>query len=289
MAKNELLENLGISPEWKLFGTGPAMLKAFEGHGIDLAYMGLPPAIIGIDRGLPIKCIAGGHIEGTVISGRSGLKGFPEADLADIFHQLRGMIIGVPGRGSIHDVILKDCLDRFALQEEISVINYAWADQATEAFVKKEVSAVIGTPALSVAVQRYSDGRMLYPPSRLWPHNPSYGILIDSTFLAQEQQAAELFLLGHEEATAFLMNRTDEAAQIISDYLGFIDKDFVFEVLMVSPKYCSMLTDEYVSSSLEFVDAMRRLGYINRRIASEEIFDRTLIKKIHPSQAHYEN
>lgn len=289
MAKNEFLENLGISPEWKLFGTGPAMLTAFEDHGIDLAYMGLPPAIIGIDRGLPIKCIAGGHIEGTVISGRSGLKGFPEADLADIFHQLRGMIIGVPGRGSIHDVILKDCLDRFALREEISVINYAWADQATEAFVKKEVSAVIGTPALSVAVKRYSDGRMLYPPSRLWPHNPSYGILIDSTFLEQEQQAAELFLLGHEEATAFLMNRTDEAAQIISDYLGFIDKDFVFEVLMVSPKYCSMLTDEYVASSLEFVDAMRRLGYINRGIALEEIFDRTLIKKIHPSQAHYEN
>ena len=63
------LKELGIKPSWKLFPNGPAMLEAFEREEIDLGYMGLPPAMIGIARGLKIKCVAGGHVEGTVLIG----------------------------------------------------------------------------------------------------------------------------------------------------------------------------------------------------------------------------
>ncbi len=290
MAEKNILRKSGINPEWRLFGTGPAILRAFETQDIDLAYMGLPPAIIGINNGLAIKCIAGGHMEGTVLSGRSSFIGYPEKkSLADIFMQLQGLKIGVPGIGSIHDVILKDCLDRFSLPGKISVINFSWADQVMEAFVKEQVSAVIGTPALSVAVKKFSDGRMLYPPAMLWPNNPSYGILANSRMLEAARPLAEQFLVCHEEASVFLMEKTDEASQIISDYLGFIDKEFALDVLMVSPKYCSMLSGPYIDATMQFVRIMKKLGYIKREILSEEIFDKSLISNTHPSKAHYED
>ncbi len=289
MAQDELHRRLGIDADWRLFGTGPAIVSAFERKELDIAYIGLPPAIIGIGRGVDIVCIAGGHMEGTVIAGRKELIGFPvERNLSEILRRLAGGKIGVPGKGSIHDVIITDCLERFGLAKEVSVVNFPWADQLLEAMVKGNVLAAAGTPALAVAIERYAGGKILYPPSMLWPHNPSYGILADRTFLKQKPSLVEGLLLLHEEATSFLRNRTREAARIISSYVGVVDEEFVIETLRVSPKYCAQLTDEFISSTMGFVKALRKLGYIRRDITPGEIFDTSMIRKIHPEKDHYE-
>ncbi|HSQ78281.1 MAG TPA: ABC transporter substrate-binding protein, partial [Nitrospirota bacterium] len=51
---------LGAEIEWKLMGTGPEIMKAFGKGELDLAYVGLPPAIIGIEQGVRVICVAGG-------------------------------------------------------------------------------------------------------------------------------------------------------------------------------------------------------------------------------------
>src|SRR6266496_3975868 len=89
---------LGEAIDWKLMPTGPAIVKAFEQSELDLAYIGLPPAIIGMSRGANIICIAGGHMEGTVMAGKSSWIGYPEqTDLGHILAQFKGRTIGVPG------------------------------------------------------------------------------------------------------------------------------------------------------------------------------------------------
>ncbi len=279
---------MGSDVEWRLFGTGLAIVNAFEKGEIDIAYVGLPPAIIGIDRGVDIKCVAGGHMEGTVISGGSRFRGFPEiSDLEEVLKQFAGHKIGVPGKGSIHDVIISQLLRKFNLDEDILIVNYQWADRVLEAMHMEELSAAVGTPALAVAVMRYTDGKILYPPSMLWPNNPSCGILVHNDFLDKDRETVERFLILHEEATSFLRNNSSEAARLISDYVGVVDEAFVLDTLKVSPRYCACLTDAYISSTMEFVVTMKRLGYINRNISSGEIFDTSLIKKIHPAKDHY--
>ena len=59
------LKKSGIQANWKLFASGPDIVKAFEKKEIDIGYIGLPPAIIGMDRGVPLVCVAGGHVEGS--------------------------------------------------------------------------------------------------------------------------------------------------------------------------------------------------------------------------------
>lgn len=281
-------KDLGTKIEWKLFSTGPAIVAAFKRGEIDMAYIGLPPAIIGIDKGISLKCVAGGHIEGTVISGKNHFKGFPElSELDNILKQFIGHKIGVPGKGSIHDVILKEYLHRFHLERDIGVVNFQWADQIIEAMAKGEVSAAVGTPALAVSVKHYTGGKILYPPSKLWSNNPSYGILVHNDFLHKEMGIVERFLIIHEEMTSFLRNKPVEAAEIISDYVRLVDKEFVLETLKISPKYCAQITDGYISSTMEFVKILHGLGYISREVTKDEIFDTSLIRKIHPSKDHY--
>jgi NitT/TauT family transport system substrate-binding protein len=279
---------MGARAEWKLFGTGPAIINAFEKGEIDLAYIGLPPAIIGIDKGVDIICVAGGHVEGTVISGGRQFKGFPEIiDLDKILEQLVGHKLGVPGKGSIHDVIISESLRTFHLDKEIRIIHFQWADQVLEALHNGQVSAAVGTPALAVAAMHYTKGRILYPPSKLWPNNPSYGILVHRGFLDRERETVEEFLHLHEEATSFLRNKPSEAARIISDYVGIVDEAFVLDTLKVSPKYCACLTNEYISATMEFVKTLKELGHIDRDITGDQIFETSLIEKIHPGKDHY--
>jgi NitT/TauT family transport system substrate-binding protein len=290
MAEKSLCSNIDAEIAWKLFGTGPAIVNAFEKKEIDLAYVGLPPAIIGIERGVPIICIAGGHIEGTVICGRQRYRGYPEIErLDDILRQFSGKTIGVPGKGSIHDVILQQSIRNAGLGQSVSVRNFTWADMVLEAIIKDEVAAAFGTPALAVSVKQYTGGIILYPPSLLWPNNPSYGILVDKTFLHNNTSLIEQFLRSHETATACIRTDPDKAAGAIATHIGFIDVSFVRETFAISPKYCAQLTEEYIDSTMSFVKILYELGYIRKVIDSDQIFDCSLISKIHTEPEHYSN
>lgn len=288
MARDDLAERLGAEVQWTLFGTGPAIVAAFARGEIDLAYIGLPPAVIGIERGLPAVCVAGGHVEGTVISGGPECISFPRArDLAAVLGQFRGKAIGVPSKGSIHDVILTDALAGAGLEGAVTVRNFAWADLITEAMAHGEISAAVGTPALAVAVQRYAGGRVLLPAAMLWPNNPSYGILAARRLLSTAPDLVRGFLALHEEATAELRERPAEAARAIARVVGIVGEDFILDVLRVSPKYCAKLTRDYRSATMSFVRTLRQRGYIGRELSEAEIFDTTLIDAVHPGPGHY--
>ena len=45
-----------------------------ENNELDIGYIGLPPAIIGIEQGVPIKCVAGGHVEGTILCAKKKIQ-----------------------------------------------------------------------------------------------------------------------------------------------------------------------------------------------------------------------
>lgn len=274
--------------EWRLFGTGPAIVDALEKNELDIAYIGLPPAIIGIHRGVPIKCVAGGHVEGTVMTGFTKYKGLSETDsLEKILNQFKGMKIGVPGKGSIHDLILQDCLQKCGLRQDIEVVNYPWADLTLEDLVKHRIEAAFGTPALAVAARHYADCKILYPPSKLWPDNPSYGILVSKSFLEDHRDMVADFLKTHEQATGLLRNAPRKAAALIAEKVGVVDEDFVFEILSVSPKYCAQITAAYTNCTMALMHSLKTLGYINLEIAADEIFDTSLIAGIHGPGDHY--
>jgi NitT/TauT family transport system substrate-binding protein len=222
------------------------------------------------------------------MSGKAKWTGFPEApDLGAVLYQFRGRKIGVPGKGSIHDVILKDCIEQQGFTQEIEIVNFPWADLVTEAVVKDEVAAAVGTPALAIAINRYAGGKVLYPAAGFWPNNPSYGIVADRGFLEREQGRVEKFLLLHEEATAFIRREPARAAQTIADFVSIVDADFILDTLKVSPKYCAKLSVAYIDSTMRFVPVLKDLGYIASLVPESRIFSRDLIDRLHPGPDHY--
>ncbi|MHA1499795.1 MAG: ABC transporter substrate-binding protein, partial [Promethearchaeota archaeon] len=92
MGNKDLINDINMEIQWKLFGTGPSMVKAFQNKKLDIGYMGLPPAIIGIDKEVPIKCVAGGHLEGTIMVALKELKTLAQLnnDISEVFSQFKG-------------------------------------------------------------------------------------------------------------------------------------------------------------------------------------------------------
>ncbi|RMG71699.1 MAG: DUF3834 domain-containing protein [Nitrospirae bacterium] len=282
-ADPSLLEGLDFDIQWSLYGTGPAIVKAFGEGRIDLAYIGLPPATIGIASGLRLKCIAGGHVEGTVISTLKGKRAEDEETLCRAFRGFKR--VAVPGRGSIHDLILKDIIHRCG--SSVEVLNMAWADEVLEAFVSGKVDAVVGTPSLAEAVRVYADGDILYPPSKLWPYNPSYGIVVREELL-EEPEILKEFLKVHERCTEVLREKPEEAAERIASLMGIVDRDFALNTIKISPRYCASLPEEYIHCTERLTRRLYELGYIERVPERDEIFELSIIREVHPQEHHYQ-
>lgn len=285
------LEKRGLTPEWKLFGTGPPIVKGLETGQLDVGYIGLPPVIIGIERGAKIKCVAGGHEEGTVFIARSKHRSVSETgSIPEVLKQFEGKTIGSPARGSIHDVILRYLLKREGMEEKITVKNYQWTDFVARAMETGEIEAAVGTPSLQISLSLISkiDIKPMVSPGALWPHNPSYGIIATESFMENHPDTLIEFLKVHKQSIGVIKKKPAEAARISSEVVNVVGPQFFTECYKVSPRYCAAISDEYANTTMEFVAALRDGGYIERDVEEDEIFDRVFIDEVHPEPHHYD-
>ncbi len=291
MFNNNVEKFLGIKTEWELHGTGPSIIKKFLQEELDIGYIGLPPSIIGIDKGANIKCIAGGHVEGTIMVAFDHFKSIQEVDnnIIDFFNQFRNKFIGVPKRGSIHDVMLRDCIEKAGLEDKIKIKNYDITDFILPDMEKKIVEAAVGTPALPVYLNQYLTTKVVIPTKIWWPYNPSYGIIVSDFLIDNYREIVERFIILHKDACTSIRQNPRAIAKIVEKEVEFINLDFILNTFKISPKYCAALPPEYINSTMEFVSVLQKLGYIERKLNESDIFDLSIIEKIHPEKHHYEN
>ena len=289
MGNKDLTNDFNLEIRWKLFGTGPAMVKAFQNKKLDIGYMGLPPAIIGIDKGAPIKCVAGGHVEGTIIVASKAYKtmAYLNNDLSEAFSQFKGHIIGVPSKGSIHDVILNFYLKKYNLLDDVEVKHYKQAEFIATDIQKGILAGGVGTPALAVFASTIFDSQLIIPPEVLWKDNPSYGIFFHEDIIDKEPEVVLKFLKHNKDASLMLRESPTRAAEIISTTFEILTQNYVSAVLEISPKYCIALSEGYVNSTMDFARTLKDLGYIKKELRISDIFDFNFILEVHPESEHY--
>lgn len=270
--------------DWKLFATGPAMMEAFKNGDIDMGYIGLPPVMIGIENGLEIKCVGGGHIEGTVMIGPSSYETYDElGDILSVLNQFEGKSIGTPTRGSIHDIILRQLIKGL----EINIKNYNWADFIPDALNDGEIAAGVGTPSLALAASKQIGSQIIIPPHKVWPYNPSYGIVVKEELIEENPDYILDFLKAHEDACNLIRTRREIAAEIVFQEMGTVSKEFILNTFKISPRYCASLPEKYIKSTLKFISVLKEHEYIQGSLSGREIFETEYIEKIHPEPDHY--
>ncbi|GAB4312616.1 MAG: hypothetical protein Kow0069_13370 [Promethearchaeota archaeon] len=288
-------ESLGLDVQWHRCDTGPEMMALFERGLLDVGYIGLPPAIIGMDRGVPIRCVAGGHVNGTVFLASQEYSTVEElGSVGEVLRQFVGKKIGTPARGSIHDIILRCHLERAGLTGKVQVVNYAVPDEVPYDICRGELAAGVGTPAMFTVYYWFYNrlGHLIVPPEVPWPDNPSYGLVAHEDLL--ESDVLRGFLELHVKASKYLREKLDEVVALAQAEYKVVSARILRHAFEVSPHYCAQLTREYVNSTLLFVPVMERLKYLSGRLvgttpeqAESLIFAPDLIHEVHPPGDHY--
>ncbi len=289
MQNKDLKSQLNFEIDWHIFGTGPEMIEAFKNNELDIGYIGLPPAIIGIEQGVPIKCVAGGHVEGTVMCAQMKYKDDVQLDnnVRKVMSQFKGAAIGVPAKGSIHDVILQYYMDKYNLQDEIEVINYRQPELIALDMKNNKLEGGVGTPCLAVFASTLLESHLIIRADHLWDNNPSYGVFFHENLIKENPELVLGFLTLHKKSATLLRESPDVAARLIANTVEMTTEEYVKAVLKISPKYCIALSEGYVKSTMEFVKALHRLEYIKRALDIEDIFEFRFAEKIHPEPHHY--
>jgi len=289
MGEKNLQRDFNKEIRWKLFGTGPAMIEAFQNNKLDIGYMGLPPAIIGIDNEVPIKCVAGGHMEGTIMVANKEYKTISDLknNISETFSQFKGCSIGVPSKGSLHDVILNFYLKKYNLLNDIDVKHYKQAEFIATDMQKGILEGGVGTPALAVFSSTIFDSHLIIPPEFLWKDNPSYGIFFHENIIEKEPEIVLKFLSHNKDASLMLRESPSKAANIISNTFEILTESYVSDVLKISPKYCIALSEGYIKSTMEFVRTLKDLGYVKKELRVSDIFDLKFVQEVHPESEHY--
>jgi NitT/TauT family transport system substrate-binding protein len=291
MGDNKLEQDLGLKVNWSLFGTGPLMVDAFKDEELDVGYMGLPPAIIGIDNDVPIKCVAGGHVEGTIMIGKKKYKSISQLDseISDVLSQFKGYAIGTPSVGSIHDAILNYYLEKHNLKNDIEVVNYKQAEFIALDMQKGKLEGGVGTPALAIFAKTILDSHLIIPAQYLLANNPSYGIFFHESIIKDYPEMVSIFLKHHKRASKLLRESQNEAAKTIAKTFSILKDNvpYVKAVLEISPRYCISFSEGYLKSTDGFINTMHSLGYIKERLSREKIYNFKFVSEVHPEAEHY--
>jgi taurine transport system substrate-binding protein len=205
-------ESNDLSAEYIKFEAGVPMIAALESGSIDVAFMGMPPAIIGLANNAPVQIFFvdddGGGAEGLVAHKDSGI-----ASVKDLV----GKTVAV-ARGSSSDYALQVALKKEGLDEsQLTILNL---DVTTiiPSFEKRQVDAVwVWEPWM---------GKLLAANGKLIATDLDYGFHSVGVWVARKQWLQESpdavlrFIHALEEGNASMQKNPTSVITTMSDMMG---------------------------------------------------------------------
>lgn len=277
-----LERELGVDAvEYKRYESGPLITQAFTQGEADIGFMGVPPVMIGIDKGVPIKVVASTHSEGSsLIASSRKYKNLTElGSIQSVLMQFEGKSIGAPGKGSIQDVIIRTELKKAGVNSTIKNIQIASTLPAL--LNEGQIEAYIVWPPFEMEGVLKGYGDVVIPSDKLWPYNPCCAVVVTNNFEQEHPDVVQRLVELHNYASLFLMAHPEELADAANAELG-IDNETALASIEFSPKYCALPDERYINSTLQFVNALKDLGYTTNNLTEEQIFDLKYIRKAHP-------
>lgn len=277
-----LERELGVDVvEYKRYESGPLITQAFAQGDADIGFMGIPPVMIGIDKGVPIKVIASTHSEGSSLIAKSkGYKNLTQlGSIQAVLKQFDGKSIGAPGKGSIQDVIIRTELKKAELN--VTVKNIPIASTLPALLNEGQIEAYVVWPPFEMEGVLKGYGDVVIPSDKLWPYNPCCALVVTEKFEKEHPDTVQKLVELHNYASLFIMSHPEELANAANAELG-INNETALASIEFSPKYCSLPDDRYINSTMDFVNALKDLGYTTNNLTEDQIFDLKYIKKAHP-------
>jgi NitT/TauT family transport system substrate-binding protein len=268
----EDLKPFGVATvDEKVFQSGPPEMQAMLAGALDIAYVGTAPPITAIAQGLDAKIVAAVNINGSDLVLRPNIA-YSEPK------SLEGLSIGTFPPGSIQDIVMKKWLgDNGVDISKIEIHGMGPGDAVTAIEAGKIDGVFLPHPSPS-QISLDGKGRTVVQSGEMWPDHACCSLLISGKLLREQPALVEQIIKTHIKATEYVNAHPDEAAQIYAQKTG---QDLAMVEESVKTWDGKWVSDPaiQVPSTVEYAKIDQQLGYINKTLGEDDLFDTSFYAK----------
>lgn len=222
------IEAAGIDADLVSFQNGPAMVQALLAGQLDIAYLGIGPAMVARGKGADIKVVASNITQQISFVALGKLAdAFDDGDAAGAFSRFKaatGRVARVSTFpvGSVPQTVLQHWLQREiqADADDIDII-YQGASQVQQSLLTGAVDgAAILEPVISITQDRNPDARVVASGSQMFDSHPGAVIAVREAFIQAHPDIVTRLVAAHVEATRALQAGEEDAVDAVHQYVG---------------------------------------------------------------------
>ena len=231
--ENGTLDDAGVNdPELYQFQNGPAIVQALLAGQLDVAYMGIGPAMVARAKGADIKVVASNIIEQISMIALGELQ--PYFDIGDAktafarFKADKGRkaVISTFPQGSVPETVLQYWLQHQLgltsdeISENIDII-YQGAAQVQQSLMTSAVDgAAILEPVVSIVLDRNTEAQVVAAGSEMFPNQPGAVLAVRESLINDQPELVQALVKAHVAATNQLRDEPEVAAKAVGKYVG---------------------------------------------------------------------
>jgi len=248
------------------FPTGAPEMQAMMAGELDFAYVGAAPVVTALSQGLDAKIIAPVQIQGSDLVLR------PEYDYESP-EDLKGLKIATFPPGTIQDTLLRNWLKENGLDPEKDVTILAMGPgDAVTAISAKQVDAVFLPHPSPAIIESEGNGRSIVSSGEMTANHACCVLVASGEMIREHPDIVEQVVKTHIKATEYNQANVEEAAQIYSNKTS---EDVEVVQKSLEEWDGTWITDPALieNSTVEYANIQYELGYIQKPLTKEEIFD----------------
>ena len=274
----------GLRLQLTQFSSGPTMVQALASGSLDVAYVGIGPAIVARSRGIDIKVLASNIIDQVALIGRGPfaetMAAAPSA--AEGFRRYyeragRPVKIATLPQGSVPDTVLRYYIQNVAKVDpaHVQIIGIG-EDQVQQSLLAGAVEgASILEPILTIVQERDPTARIIAAPNTMLPRQSGAVLAVRETAITDHPGAIAKLVELHVRATDFARAEPDRAAEHVTAFVGkgLVDPAVINKALR-SPN-TNLVADPHVimESTAVLQDFQQATGAQVKPVNLNELFD----------------
>ena len=256
------------------FPSGPPEMQSMMAGDLDIAYVGAAPPITAIAQGLDAKIVAAVQTQG------SDLVLTP--DLAENYtspSDLVGLKIATFPPGSIQDTVFKKFLmDNNVSIADVEILPMGPGDAMT-AITAGAVDGIFLPHPGPAIIELEGNGAIVAHSGEMWANHACCCLVVSGDMIENHPEMVEEIIRIHIKATDYVNANQNESARIFADKIGYELDKVEYSVETWDGEW---ITDPHVmlDGTLEFAKVDYDLGYIDRVLTAEDLFDTSFYDRV---------
>lgn len=276
-------EEAGIEANLIQFQNGAAIVQALSSGQLDVAYVGIGPAMVAKANDIGIKVVASNIIEQISFIARGDLAAYFEANgsVAEAFSAFasdngRAAQIATFPSGTVPETVLQFWLANEGVRQDEVEILFMGNAQVQQALLSEAVDAAsILEPVVSIALQRLDNARVIASGGELFPDQPGAVLIVRDELISENPQIVQALVDMHIRSTKLLNGDATQAAEHVRPFVGGdrLETSVVIQALENSQGHFVADPSAIQAATRVMHDFQAEVGTLKKEVPLAQLFD----------------